>query len=106
MPQLYSKKVINDEQKEEIQKKTLKKDKVSLLFDVIKSELEVGISTKYDNLIKVMKASDDSTAKRLADLLEGKSCSFRVYVNTYVCSCMYMYVNTYNCVLLCTYVRI
>ena len=85
MPQLYTKKVINDEQKEEIQKKTMKKDKVSLLFDdVIKPELVVSVSTKYDNLIEVMKASDDSTAKHLVSLLEGKSFNFYMYVNAYI----------------------
>ena len=72
MPKLVAKKVIDDGQKEEIQKKTLKKDKVSFLFDdVIKPELVLGVSTKYDNLIKVLEAGD-STTKRIADLLEGK----------------------------------
>ena len=91
VPQLYAKKVISDVQKEEIQKKTMKKDKVSLLFDdVIKPELVVGVSTKYDNLIEVMKASDDSTAKHLAKLLEGKLCNFCVYVNIYITTCICM----------------
>ena len=96
VPQLYAKKVINDEQKEEIQKKTMKKDKVSILFDdVIKPELVVGVSTKYDNLIEVMKSSDDSTAKHLANLLEGKSCSFYACVCEYMHNCMYKYVSKY-----------
>ena len=73
LPHLYSKKVISGVQKEDIQKEKLKKGKVSLLFDeVIKPELVIGISTKYDNLIKVMEASDDSTAKHLAGVLKGK----------------------------------
>ena len=75
----------------------MKKDKVSLLFDdIIEPELVVGVSTKYDNLIEVMKASDDYTAKHLANLLEGKSCSFYVYVNIIIIhNYMYMYVNAY-----------
>ena len=61
LPRLYSKEVINQEQKEAIQVKNLRSKKISFLFDeVIIPELEAGISTKYDNLIEVMKASDDS----------------------------------------------
>ena len=75
VPKLSAKKVIDDVQKEEIQMKKLKKDKVSFLFDdIIKPELELGVSTKYDNLIEVLEAGD-STAKRIVDLLEGKLCT-------------------------------
>ena len=78
---LYSEEVINDDQKEVIQKKSLKKDKVFFLFDdVIKPGLKVGITTKYDNLIKVMKASDDEVANHLADLLEGKSYNHAAFI--------------------------
>ena len=50
----------------------MRKEKVSFLFDeVIKPELAIGVSTKYNNLIKVMETSDDSTAKHLAVLLKG-----------------------------------
>ena len=74
MPKLFSKKVISVEQKEKIEKKTLKKDKVSYLFDdIIIPELNIDVSTKYDNLIEVMKTCNDSTAKHLANSLEGKS---------------------------------
>ena len=72
LPRLYSKEVIDQEQKEAIQVKKLRSKKVSFLFDeVIIPELEAGISTKYDNLIEVMKASDDSLAKHLVELLQG-----------------------------------
>ena len=72
LPRLYSKEVIDQEQKEAIRVKSLRKEKVSFLFDeVIIPELEAGISTKYDNLIEVMKSSDDSLAKRLVELLQG-----------------------------------
>lgn len=72
LPDLYSKKVINSDEKEAIEKKQLKREKVSILIDqVIKPELEAGIFTKFDNFIKVLDDSDDSTAKRLSDLLNG-----------------------------------
>ena len=72
LPRLYSKEVIDKEQKEAIQGKSLRKEKVSYLFDeVIVPELEAGISTKYDNLIEVMKTSDDTLDKRLVELLQG-----------------------------------
>ena len=73
LPDLYSEMVINDVQRENIQKEKLKKGKISYLFDeVIKPELESGISTKYDNLIKVMEASDDIVTNYLAGNLKGK----------------------------------
>ena len=73
LPDLYSEKVINVVQKEYIEKGKYKKGKVSFLFDeVIIPELKIGISTKYNNLIKVMEASDDSTANHLAGLLKVK----------------------------------
>ena len=51
----------------------LRKEKVNFLFDkVIIPDLKNDGSTKFDSLIKVMKASDDRTAKHLANkLLEG-----------------------------------
>ena len=68
--ELYSKKVINDEEKEQLREKRLRKEKVSFLFEeVINQELHAGDSTKFDSLIKVMEASDDNTAKHLAKLL-------------------------------------
>ena len=72
LPNLYGKKVVNDVQKEDIHMKKSRKDKVSYLFDnVVIPELDIGASTKYNNLIKVMEASDDTTAKHLAKLLKG-----------------------------------
>ena len=95
VPDLYSKKVISDVQKEHIEKEKYKMGKVSFLFDeVIKPELVIGISTKYDNLIKVMEDSDDSTAVCLAGLLKSKS---------YIYVCMYGYVAIYVDVVACTY---
>ena len=85
LPDLYSEMVINDVQKENIQKEKLKEGKISYLFDeVIKPELERGISTKYDNLIKVMEASNDIVTNYLAKVLKGK------FIRTY----MYAYVYT------------
>ena len=51
----------------------MKKEKVDYLFDeVIKPDLKIDSSTKFDNLIKVMKDSDDTTVNYLAaKLLEG-----------------------------------
>ena len=67
------KRVINDLQKESIEKEKIKNVKVSFLFDeVIRPELEIGISTKYDKLIKVMEDSDDITTNYLAEVLKGK----------------------------------
>ena len=78
MPALFSKGVIDSEQKQVIHSKVLKKDKVSFLFDqIIIEELDSGISTKYDNLIKEMEDSDDTTANHLARLLQGTyACNF------------------------------
>ena len=105
LPDLYSRKVIGDVQKEAIEKEKYKKGKVSFLFDeVIKPELESGISTKYDNLIKVMEASDDSTANHLAGLLKSKF----IHIHTYVCMDMYkLYVVacTYASFQVASYVR-
>ena len=83
MPELFGKNVINDEQKEKIEKKTMKKDRVSFLFDdIIIPELKIDVSTKYDSLIEVMKTSDYSTAEPLAHLLEGKSYNQAASINT------------------------
>jgi len=70
---LYAEYVINDEEKEVIGHLQLRKEKVNFLFDkVIIPDLKNDGSTKFDSLIKVMKASDDRTAKHLANkLLEG-----------------------------------
>ena len=70
---LYSKDVINDDEKEVIKHEKLRKEKVNFLFDeVIIPDLKNDGSTKFDSLIKVMKDSDDHTAKHLANkLLEG-----------------------------------
>jgi len=70
---LYSNDVINDDEKEVIRLKQLKKEKVGYLFDdVIIPDLKINSSIKFDNLIEVMKGSDDRTAKHLATkLLEG-----------------------------------
>ena len=89
LPDLFSKNVIVDVQKETIQKEKMKNVKVSFLFDeVIIPELKIGISTKYDNLIKVMEASDDSTANSLVEVLKGKL----VCLCTHVCMHMLCYV--------------
>ena len=68
--ELYSKEVITDQQKAQLGVKTLRKEQVSFLFEeVINPDLHGGDSKKFDNLIKVMEANDDSTAKHLAKLL-------------------------------------
>ena len=93
IPDLFSKKVISGVQKENIQKEKLKKGKVSFLFDeVIIPGLQSGTSTKYNNLIKVMDASDDTTANRLAGILKGK------FIATY----MYAYARIYIVACTCT----
>ena len=80
LPDLYSKNVINDLQKESIQRERIKTGKVIILFDaVIRPELEIGISTKYDKLIKVMEDSDDIRTNYLAEVLKGK------LMCTYIC---------------------
>lgn len=84
LPDLFSKKVINGVERETIEKEKLKKEKVSILFNgVIIPELESGITTKYDNLIKVMEVSGDTTAHRLAGLLKGKCMHIRVILRYY-----------------------
>ena len=81
LPGLYSKRVINDDEKEAIQNKRLKKDKVSFLFDeVIKPQLKTGVSTKFDSMVEVMDASDDSTAWRLSEKLQGTIIATYVHV--------------------------
>ena len=90
---LYSENVIDDVQKETIQKKELKSGKVFFLFDeVIKPELKKGISTKYDNLIKVMEDSDDITANNLAGLIKvkGKFIPICIIIMLYIHSRMYL----------------
>ena len=68
--ELYSKKVITDDEKVQLEVKKLKKEKISFLFvEVINPELHAGDSTKFDSLIKVMEASGDNTAIQLAKLL-------------------------------------
>ena len=102
VPELYSKRVINDEQKEDLQKKRLKREKVSFLFDdIIVPELEAGGSAKFDKLIKVMEESDDLTAQHLAKrikvimymAIKYNSIIITLHVITYVwtCSCMQCY---------------
>ena len=73
---LFTKGVIVRDQKEEIEKKLLQKDKVSYLFDqIILPALKVGHDMKYDNLITVMLSDDDTTAHHLAKkLIQGKLC--------------------------------
>ena len=95
---LYSKMVIDDGQKEAIQKKDLRKEKVSYLFsEVITPELDSGIHTKYDNLIKVMEDSDDTTAHHLARVLKG---SYYTYMYAYICR----YIVLHSCMCLCVIV--
>ena len=81
LPSLYSKRVITSDQKEQIQKKQLRKEKVSYLLDsVIIPSLELDDTTLYDNLIKVMEDCDDITAHRLAKLLQGTVIVHMYYV--------------------------
>ena len=70
---LFSKGVIVADQKEEIEKKSLQKDKVSYLFDqIILPALTAGHDLKYNNLIAVMLSNDDTTVQHLAKkLIQG-----------------------------------
>ena len=68
--ELYSKDVINDQEKAQLGVKKLNEEQVSFLFEkVINPGLHAGDSTKFDKLIKVMEASDNSTAKYLTKFL-------------------------------------
>lgn len=72
LPNLYSKKVIDEEEKKAMQKEKLERNKVSFLFDqVVLPELENGVNIKYDSIINVLEESENSTVKNLAKLLKG-----------------------------------
>ena len=71
---LYQEEVIDFDEKVEIQKLD-KKDKMDFLLDIITKSLKLKNSSRYMNILKILKGSDDNSLKFFAaDLI---FCSFK-----------------------------
>ena len=66
LPALYANEVVTFDQKEEIEELPQKKKRMEFVLNLIIRSLDIEIGGLYNGLLKVLKESEDVTARELA----------------------------------------
>jgi len=69
LPSLYASRVVTFDQKQSIEAKSLDRDKMRCVLDLIINSLKADVAIKYNNFLKAMKDSKDLDANELVKKL-------------------------------------